>query len=280
MSKKIILIVAFFISITGYSQYYEQIRLLTDKGNKYYQQNNIEKAEKTFKKIIKLDPLHIDTYFNLGAISIQKNDTKEAIFYYKTCVELGDLGAIDILENNLKYNFEGININNVWNKIVLNRIALKLIKQNSDDKAILFLEKASRYGHKESINLLISKFEFNESDFQFTKVEEVKDYPFYIFKDKHYVFSDKNSLGVKKFQKQLVKDLKKIELLEKGNSNWKVYIIIKVNRRGQIVTSVRAPSPKLSSYVSRILIENFKFIPGKIKEENIGVGPWSFAVNF
>ena len=74
--------------------------------------------------------------------------------------------------------------------------------------------------------------------------------------------------------------IKKIELLEKGNSNWKVYIIIKVNRRGQIVTSVRAPSPKLSSYVSRILIENFKFIPGKIKEENIGVGPWSFAVNF
>jgi len=277
--KKYITIILFIITLIGYSQNHEQIRLLTEKGNKYYQQNNIEKAEKTFKKIIKLAPLHKDTYFNLGAISIKKNDTKEAIFYYKTCVELGDLGAIDILENNLKYNFEGININNVWNKIVLNRVALKLIKQNSDDKAILFLEKASRYGHKESINLLINKFEFNESDFQFTKVEEVKDYPFYIFKDKQYEFSHKKSVGVKKFQKQLIKELKKSELLYNTYNGTKIMIMMKINNNGLIVTSVLAPSIKLNSFVSKTLIENFKFIPGKIKDENVGVGPWTMVIN-
>ncbi|PHS08098.1 MAG: hypothetical protein COA88_07330 [Kordia sp.] len=156
MSRKLIIIAAFFISIMGYSQNHEQIRLLTEKGDKYYQQNNIEKAEKTFKKIIKLDSLHKDTYFNLGAIALQKNNANEAIGYFKKCVELGDLGAIDILETNLNYDFSKLNIDKVEHSEVLYKIGLKLLSKNDKEKAELYFLKSNKYN------------KINSSDKQFT----------------------------------------------------------------------------------------------------------------
>jgi len=144
MNKFIITLLTFFIVAIGYSQNHEQIRLLTKKGNKYYQQNNIEKAEKTFKKILELDPLHKDTYFNLGAIAAQKNNANEAIGYFIKCIELGDLGAIDILDTNLNYDFSKLNIDNIENSEVLNKIGLKLFGENYNEKAKLYFLKSNK----------------------------------------------------------------------------------------------------------------------------------------
>jgi tetratricopeptide (TPR) repeat protein len=144
MNKNITTLIALVFSLVCLSQNHEEIKRLTAKGNKYYTNNDFEKAEKYFLKILKIDSIHKDSYFNLGAINIKKNNNDKAISYFKKCIELGDLRAIDILDTNLKYNFKELDLDKIEKSEVLNEIGLKLKNKNHKEEAELYFLKSKK----------------------------------------------------------------------------------------------------------------------------------------
>jgi len=57
-------------------------KTIFDQGVKYVTENNLKKAEKNFKKVIKNSPDNYSSYFNLSLLYFHKNDLKQSLKYW------------------------------------------------------------------------------------------------------------------------------------------------------------------------------------------------------
>jgi len=276
--RKLTIIISLLFNILCFSQSHKKIEVLTVKGNKYFAKNNLDKAEKCFLKIIKIDSFHKDSYFNLGAVHVERNDRENAIHYFKKCVDLGDIEAIEILDTNLNYDFENFNYKKIKNNQVLNKIGLKLLNKDKKEQAEYYFLKSLKNGNRDSYNVLKENYKYKNNDFEFIHYEDADSPVYYIYKTKKYRFNDHNSIGVKKFQQQLKIILEEDKELKKIKTQGRVLVLLRINSSGVFSPSVKSDSKELKAEITRIFVNNFKFIPAQKDGQNIGVLPWLLPI--
>lgn len=62
--------------------------VLFDQGNKYYREREFEKAIKTYKEAIEVNPDDKEIYFNLGLVYFKVNRLNESIVAYKNAIKI------------------------------------------------------------------------------------------------------------------------------------------------------------------------------------------------
>ncbi|PHS08100.1 MAG: hypothetical protein COA88_07340 [Kordia sp.] len=272
MKKIILLFVCNLFLTNGYSQFKTKAELFKE-GTKYYQEKKLIKAEVIFKEMIRLDSIDKNSYFNLGAIYLEKSERENAIFNFVKCVELGDEEAFKTLREKLNYNYEYFNLNKIASYKILHEIGIKLLEKNMIQNAEKYFLRAAKFGDKKSSELLVTKYKYKTNDVTFYNLEELDSYPFYIHKGKHYkAYKRRGEIKLfKKINKLILKDEKLKNLNLKSNSN----IYLNINSKGKIVPIFQNIPKEIRDRYEEMLINNFKFIPAKINEVNVGVvGYW------
>jgi tetratricopeptide (TPR) repeat protein len=267
---KIIITLSLLLFITkGYGQY-EDVRYLVEEGNKYYKKKEYLKAEYRFKKVVKIDSFHLDSYFNLGAIYLEKKEYEKALFNFLKCIELGDTESFEILKENISFNYEVFNISNISSHKILYEIGLKFLEQNKLKKAEKYFLRAAKFGSIKSSEILKTEYQHNANDVTYYKLKDLDSYPFYIHEGKHYKISKWALKGLKKFFKKFEQLAIKDERYKYTSWNYNSDVYLNISSKGVLVPIFQNIPKETSDFISEILINNFKFIPGKINGKNVG----------
>lgn len=267
---KIIITLSLLLFITnGYGQY-EDVRYLVEEGNKYYKKKEYLKAEYRFKKVVKIDSLHLDSYFNLGAIYLEKKEYEKALFNFLKCVELGDTQAFEILKENISFNYEVFNINSISSDKILYDIGINFLEQNKLKKAEKYFLRAAKLGSVKSSEVLSTKYQYRANNVTYYKLKDLDTNPFYIHEGKHYKISKWRVKGVNKFFKKLENLVLKDERYKNSAWNHNSNVYMNINSKGVLVPIFINVPKETCDIISDLLINNFKYIPGTINGENVG----------
>ena len=87
-----------------------------------HQKNNLKVAEDLYKKVLKINPKDVDTYYNLGKMFSELNKYEEAISSYKKAIEI-NFNQADV-HNNLGVIFR--NLGNHKKAIIFYENAIKI----------------------------------------------------------------------------------------------------------------------------------------------------------
>ena len=90
----------------------EDFKDLKNKGFKYHQENNLDNAERCYKKALKINSKNAEAHNLLGLVKLQQNNFEEAIDWIKK--------AIDIEKNAYFYEtlFQALAIQEKYSEII------------------------------------------------------------------------------------------------------------------------------------------------------------------
>lgn len=268
MRKLIITITCFLFIVKGFSQYKSKSELFKE-GKNYFKEGKLSLAEKKFKELIKIDSSDTNSFFNLGAIYLEKNERENAIFNFLKCIESGDEESYKILKE--KFSYDDFKINSIISENILHKIGLDFFKQNKLKKAEDYFLKAAKLGNIKSSEILITEYKHKAIDVTFYNIEDLDSSPLYIHKGKQYDLSKVNKKKAKKFSDKLENLVSKNEIMKniifRNNSK----ILINISSKGKINPIFQNISEKGMLLITELLVNNFNYIPGTLNGENVNV---------